>query len=142
MAELMMDEEPLKFEQVQKGDVIPTGAIEQWAQLSRDHPLFWAAQLKCKQHIEALLRAQGTPATLRSEGHMLRVLTDREATLYLHQKFTNSEHRMRRSHLQASEVDIGTLTAEERQSHALRLQVQALHLQALEAAERRAAKRR
>jgi hypothetical protein len=120
-----------------KGDVVPTGAIEAWARLRREHPLFRLAMLKCRRHIEALLRGQGRPATVRCVGLMLRVLTDREASPYLDRAFHGSLERSEDYHRKAGEVDVEGLTREERDWHLTRYQVQQLYLQALERVRRR-----
>jgi hypothetical protein len=120
------------FASLVKGNVVPTGAIEAWTQISREHLLFRLAQLKCGRHIEGILRGQGRLATVRCVGELLRVLTDREASPYHERHFQRGMDKMRAHHRKACEVDMAALDSDERDWHLTRLQVQQMYLKSLE----------
>jgi hypothetical protein len=137
MPALLDDDLEGMFASLQKGDVVPTGAIEQWGRISRAHDFFRLIQMRCGRYIEALLRGQGRPVTVCCDGQLLRVLTDREAAPYQHRRFQQGMHKMRDAHHKAAEIDLTALALDERQWQIVRLQVQELYLKALDEARYR-----
>jgi len=101
-------------------------------------PYSWAAH-KVNEHITRVSAARGCPVVCRGEDGGIRVLTDSQASPYLHkQAIAGLQKHSKKSRLMASAVDMAGLTEHEQRTHASRTRRQQFICAAHENASRTA----
>jgi hypothetical protein len=122
---------PLNVEALQKGDYLPPIEIEEITGEVEGTQEYQLALLQLRQEIEHGLRFIGRPATIKTEGAGLRILTDSEAAIYNARHGDLARFKLFRAFRRNQAVDEANLSDPERQAHYRTLEVQGKYVQAL-----------
>jgi len=121
----------INIENVQKGDYFSPVEIEEITGEIEGTREYQFALMQLRHEIESGLRCLGRPATIKTEGAGLRVLTDAEAAVYNARHGELARFKLFRAFRRNQAVDEANLTAPERQAHYRTLEVQGKYVQAL-----------
>jgi len=114
---------PLDFDALAKGDVISVEQLTKILGLKPDHPHFMLKVLSLKERIENELMDRGNPVTARIHHNAIHICTDLEASEYNAGMSEQGFRKMVRSHRRNLVVDTQLFKPEEKQSHERRLLV-------------------
>ena len=116
---------------LQKGDYLSPTEIEEITGEMEGTREYQFALMQLRQEIEHGLRCLGRPATIKTEGSGLRVLTDSEAAVYNARHGDLARFKLFRAFRRNQAVDEANLSNPERQAHYRTLEVQGKYVQAL-----------
>jgi hypothetical protein len=116
---------------LQKGDYISPYEIEGMSGETEGTRGFQFAVMQLRSEIETALACAGRPATIKTEGGGLRVLTDAEAAVYNDRHGDLARFKLFRAFRRNQAVDEAYLTPPERQAHYRSLEVQGKYVSAL-----------
>ena len=116
---------------LQKGDYLSRTEIEEITGEMEGTREYQFALMQLRQEIEHGLRYLGRPATIKTEGGGLRVLTDAEAAVYNDRHGDLARFKLFRAFRRNQAVDEANLSDAERQAHYRTLEVQGKYVQAL-----------
>jgi hypothetical protein len=126
-------------ESLQKGDYLSPTEIEEIIEEVEGTREYQFALMQLRQEIEHGLLCLSRPATIKTEGSGLRVLTDPEAAVYNARHGNLARFKLFRAFRRNQAVDEAKLTDPERQVHYRTLEVQGKYVQALKQISREVA---
>jgi hypothetical protein len=117
---------------LQKGDVVSAETLDRYVLAKRDTTLYRFRTMKIQAWISARLGDLGRPVVVRSKGNTLEILTDAQASPYLHDQFKQGADKVLRSYQRAGDVDVANLTDDQRKDHERSLYVQGMYVGAIQ----------